>query len=269
MIRQSKGFTLVELVTVILILGIVSVGIGSFVVMGTRIFVDSSLTDQVLSESRYALQRMTRELRTAMPNSIRLTTNGSSDQCIEFVPIVVSSSYLEWPFFGDTALNTGKVFRDTSNTTAIQTGQRVYVFPSSEADVYETSSHFAVLDNVDVENDVITLGFTSSVSFLEKSPSKRVYFVEQPVSYCINSIKNELQRYSGYGYRTSQPLLIDDSGSIVAKNIVNGVSNPDDRPFHYEPSTLQSNAIVQLNPRFTINGQTIQYQHQVQVINVP
>ena len=35
---KSAGFTLIEMVTVILILGIVVVGLSSFVIFGTRIF---------------------------------------------------------------------------------------------------------------------------------------------------------------------------------------------------------------------------------------
>ncbi len=35
------------------------------------------------------------------------------------------------------------------------------------------------------------------------------------------------------------------------------------------PATLVNNAIVQLQPQFAVVGEKFQYQHQVQVINVP
>ena len=70
---NTLGFTLVEMVTVIIILGILVIGVSSFVILGTRIFVESTSVDQVLSQSRFAMERMTRELRNALPNSVRLS----------------------------------------------------------------------------------------------------------------------------------------------------------------------------------------------------
>ncbi|MCU7376323.1 type II secretion system protein [Paucibacter sp. O1-1] len=92
---KTAGFTLIEMVTVILILGIVIVGVSSFVIFGTRIFVESSAVDQVLSQSRFGIERMTRDIRRAVPNSIRvLTATDGSYQCIELLPISASTSYL-------------------------------------------------------------------------------------------------------------------------------------------------------------------------------
>lgn len=271
-IRRSKGFTLVELVTVITILAIVSVGIGSFVVMGTRIFIDSSLTDQVLSQSRYALQRMTLEIRTALPNSIRVAERNQT-QCIEFVPTITSTSYLQLPFQEDAIQNSGVVFKDKGNTL-IRSNSRIYVFPTSNDDVYladsdKRSVRYAEIKNVNDDGDTLGLTFANAVQFAEKSPSRRAYVVSQPVSYCFNGIADQIIRYQDYGFNRNQPMTIADSqGSLLATNIVNDI-NSGDFVFYFEPASLVNNAIVQLAPRFSIGGEAIQYQHQVQVINVP
>ncbi len=270
--RKSKGFTLVELVTVIMILGIVSAGIGGFVVTGTRIFIDSGLTDQVLSESRYALQRMTREIKAALPNSIRISRDNQL-QCIEFVPTKTSSAYLSVSFTESGASQLGTVFRNADNNL-IAAEDRMYIYPTSAAEVYRTGagfglSKYAEIQTVSSDPDEIGLFYKQPVIFAEKSPSRRAYFVHQPVSYCVNGITDQLIRYAGYGFEVIQPMTFaDDKGSLLATNIVNNISAAD-LMFQYTPSSLVNNAVVQLTPRFSIDGQSIQYQHQVQVINVP
>ena len=53
---RHKGFTLVELVTVIIVLGIVSIGVTSFIRSGVQIFNDVSERDELLSQSRFQKQ---------------------------------------------------------------------------------------------------------------------------------------------------------------------------------------------------------------------
>ena len=88
-----KGFTLIELITVIVLLGILSVGISSFLNFGTQIFVDATNRDEIISTARFSVERLNRELRKALPNSVRATDNGNSidpitRQCIEYTPII-------------------------------------------------------------------------------------------------------------------------------------------------------------------------------------
>ncbi|MEC9260142.1 MAG: prepilin-type N-terminal cleavage/methylation domain-containing protein, partial [Pseudomonadota bacterium] len=70
--RHNRGFTLIELVTVIVILGVASAGIASFVRGSMQTYIDVSTREQLLSESRFAIERLKRELRNAVPNSVRI-----------------------------------------------------------------------------------------------------------------------------------------------------------------------------------------------------
>ncbi|MFB2721251.1 PilW family protein [Shewanella xiamenensis] len=274
MARSLQGFTLVEMVTVILILGILVVGVSSFIIFGTRIFVESSSVDQVLSQSRFAVERMTRELRSAVPNSVRLNGNGLTYQCVEFVPIEASTTYLAMPIAPSAAALTGTVILDNV-TSKIAANQYVWVYPLTDSDVYNSARQKrAQINTVSSAANQVTLTFTANARFAEASPRQRIYFASAPVSYCFEkaSSTNELtlRRYTGYGLNANQPTPSDmSSGVLMAQSVANVLSNNADLPLILTPSSLVNNAMVHLQPRFNVNGETFQYRHQVQVINVP
>ncbi|ABE56613.1 MSHA biogenesis protein MshO precursor [Shewanella denitrificans OS217] len=275
---RTTGFTLVELVTVILILGVMVIGVSGFIIFGTRIFVESSSVDQVLGQSRYAIERMTRELRGAVPNSVRLSNNDNW-QCLEFVPIEASTSYLTMPIAPDTpAANTGTVIIDDPDNSQISAGQWALIYPLTDTEVYDVSEAKRFqLASVAVLADALTLGFATQVRFEQASPRQRVYFASQAVSYCfeqlVAGVPGDLYRYSAYGLQQTQPnpntMPVTRVRSLMGQNIINELSINADLPLSLTPSSLMTNAIVQLQPRFRVLGETFQYRHQVQVINVP
>ncbi|SIR01865.1 MSHA biogenesis protein MshO [Shewanella morhuae] len=275
---STRGFTLVEMVTVILILGILVVGVSSFILFGTRIFVESSSVDQVLSQSRFAVERMTRELRSALPNSLRVNTDSLTYQCIEFVPIEASTTYLTMPIIPAAAASTGIVILDNT-ASAIRVNQFAWIYPLVDADVYSSARQkrsqvkTIAISDPSFEHQV-TLTFTAPTRFAEGSPRQRIYFGTNPVSYCFEKVaaSNELQlqRYSSYNFSTIQPKPnMMGVGVLMAQSVANSLTNNTDQPLTLTPSTLVNNAMVHLQPRFNVNGETFQYRHQVQVINVP
>jgi MSHA biogenesis protein MshO len=272
---KTAGFTLIEMVTVILILGIIVVGVSSFVIFGTRIFVESSAVDQVLSQSRFGIERMTRDIRRAVPNSMRvLTATDGSYQCLELLPISTSTSYLNAPFFPQTAQNSLTAIKSVGSITGAQS---VLIYPLTTAEIYHplgtTAKRFTV-QSVAESGDQLTINLTQSVRFTEASPLKRLYLADNPLSYCfINTANNiELRLYQDYGYQPNQPSptmspTVMGGGVLMAQNITNTLAvNP---AIILMPSTLITNAIVHLQPVFSVNGETFNYQHQVQVMNVP
>ncbi|MGE6451312.1 PilW family protein [Shewanella baltica] len=271
---SKRGFTLVEMVTVILILGILVVGVSSFIIFGTRIFVESSSVDQVLSQSRFAVERMTRELRSALPNSLRVNTDSLTYQCIEFVPIETSTTYLTMPIIPAAAASTGIVILDNTSS-AIRVNQFAWIYPLIDADVYSSARQKrAQVKTIAISGNQVTLTFTAPTRFAEASPRQRIYFGLSPVSYCFEkgASGNDLQivRYAGYNFNTVQPNPATmGTGVLMAQSVANRLDNSNDLPLILTPSSLVNNAMVHLQPRFNVNGETFQYRHQVQVINVP
>ena len=60
---KQQGFTLIELVTTIVILGVLAVGASSFLRFGSQIFIDAIDRDEIISSARFSLVRLNRELR--------------------------------------------------------------------------------------------------------------------------------------------------------------------------------------------------------------
>jgi MSHA biogenesis protein MshO len=74
--RSSAGFTLVEMIMVIVITGIIAGMVAVFITAPVQGYVDSVRRAELTDAADVALRRMTRDVRLALPNSLRTVTNG-------------------------------------------------------------------------------------------------------------------------------------------------------------------------------------------------
>src|SRR5882724_11781791 len=82
----ARGFSLVELVVVIVVLGILGASVAVFINNPVRAYFATVRRAQLTDAADTTLRRMVRDLQTAVPNSIRITTSGST-LYLEFTPI--------------------------------------------------------------------------------------------------------------------------------------------------------------------------------------
>mgnify|MGYP000326952600 CR=1 FL=1 len=268
---NEKGFTLVELVTVIIVLGVLAAGVSSFLKFGSQIFVEANSRDQLISSARFAVERLNREIRSAVPNSIR--TQNSADEsikCIEFMPFVASASYLDIPVAPEP--NSNQISVVAFDDSDFGTDLSAVVYATSPNDVYSgASNHIVELANTAINKAGNVWGITlsSSTRFASDSPTSRVYFIEQATSFCIDA-SGEMRRFSGYTTDASGIPTPYANGVLMAENILFQDENSDDIDFFtVSQATLQRNGQVIVFLQFGSNEERISFNNEVQVPNVP
>ena len=253
------GFTLVELITVMMVLGILSVGTVKFINDSSQGFASTISRSELASESRFLIQRLSRELREALPNSVRV-----SGPCIEYVPIVAASRYDEVPIASPDLSFLAIPVEPTLSSAPVHAA----VYP--EGDLYTLSSVGSVSPIVTVSspdgNNQVTVSFTAAHRFMQQSPTKRVYLVSTPVSYCLDDAK--LYRYSNYGFQALQGVPATLPGNLpnralAAERIISAT------PFSVVQASLARNAIVSLDIEFSRGNDVLLVNQSVQVRNVP
>ncbi len=269
----SAGFTLLELVTVLVLLGIALVGVSTLLGNMSGMYLQSAERDKLLSESRFVLERLNRELRDAVPNSLRVS-NTAGWSCLEFVPFTAVARYRNIVLAPDTTstIDVVSMVSDFSPSA----GQWLLVFPQQDVEIYSASAQKVQLHASPLSNDGDGNGFTyrlqlaQAFGFGAASPARRLYLLDTPVSYC--ALGNEIRRYQGYALQSSQPVPGSglSNGALMARNLVNNLST---QPlFVLAPPALTRNSLVQIQLEMAAAqdaGTVLSYSHLVQVSNVP
>ena len=270
--RYQQGFTLVELVTVIVILGVLASSITSFLRFGTKSYTDAADREALISTARFVVERLNREVRHALPNSIR--TIGDNNQCLEFVPIDKSVIYLDIPVAPETPSNSVEVvmLEDPLNTST----EYVAIYALNSDDIYNTApgviEAFSSVNNTGDKQTPSTITFASNILFSAESPTNRLYFIESPVSYCIES--NSVFRYQGYGFGNYASNGLPNVGTttarvLMAEHIANFSTSGNVAPFSTFPATLQRNGLALTRLKFVRNLEEVVFNNEIQVPNVP
>jgi len=247
--RYQRGFSLLELVAVIVLLGVTAVATSQFIGQGMGIYVDTVRRDSLQQQGRFAIERLSRELRNALPGSVRV-----QGYCIEFVPIEAASSYL-----GNVAdfAQTGFQAVDFDYTSSAVSGRSVAVYTVANEDVYSIGrgavAELLSVAAVDSSQRRVKLAEDSDPGhrFWRESPTGRFYIVTAPVSFCLSA--NQLLRHSDYGWLAVQSSSSGDlgSGQLLAESIVSLDAAGDPiAVFAFNSGTLQRAGAVHLDFRF-------------------
>lgn len=271
--HNNRGFTLVELVVVIVLLGIIGVSTFAYLGFGGQIFRDTVERSALASEGRFVVERLTREIRNALPASVRVNGN-----CIEYVPVLSSSLYLSLPTSGATSVPFDVAESAEGIPLSEYQGRRVFVYANTEAHIYEGDSSDArwhAIEGVARDGSVLTFDIQTGV-FGQESPARRYYVASTPVSWCQSGAA--LERFEGYGWFALQlsatglaaecAALASCSSAVMARQVSPVAGRP---LFQVEPATLRRNALIELD--FQVQrlrtSETARFNHEIHVPNVP
>lgn len=249
--KFQSGFTLIELIAVIVILSVlVSIGTG-FVVKTTESYQRTQTRALLVNTSRQALERMTRQLRNALPYSVRMT---NANSCIEFMPIVAAGNY----------------FNPVPDQTNLAEPRAV--IPTSPLDVNFGNPRFVTIGAM-AANEIYgatassragyaggSINLTAAKRWQRNSINKRFYLLDNPQAFCV--VGNELRFYEDLNVNDSGVTLTGDS-SIIARNIAAG------SPFSLSAGSENRGTLVAIALDFSSGGETINFTQQVSIRNAP
>lgn len=265
----SQGFTLVELIVVITIMAILAAAVSVFIGNPTQSYFDLETRAELTDTADAALRRMARDINNALPNSVRVTTNGA-DSFLEFIPVSAAGRYrasvgtsvsdnpLDFSLASDTFDVLGRAVNVSAGDKLV-----IYNLGIAGADAYEGSN----IRNLQTTGNLSTLSFSGSTPFPLDSPSSRFYIVSTAASYMCDMSNGTLRLFSGYAILTTQPAsLATLSGLTPSRELA---SNLTACSISYQAGVSQRSGIVNISLALSKNGATVRLLHQVSVVNSP
>lgn len=266
--KSSSGFTIVELIVVITILAIVASLASTFIARPTQTYFDIEIKANLSDRADNALRRMAREIRNALPNSVRVTSNGA-DSLIEFIPIQAAGRYRA--DVGNASTDNPLDFNASTDTfdvlgpaVTVSSGDKlvIYNLGVAGADAY-AGSNIRPLSTTGTLN---SLGFSGG-TFPFPSPASRFFVVSTATSFACDLTNRRLLMYSNYPIPVSQPSSIAALNALTTARLL--ANNVTGCQISYGSGIQQRNGIITINLVLSQDTANVRLMHQINVVNTP
>ncbi len=291
-----SGFTLVELIIVIVITGILAIVAAALIRGPVEGYFAQANRADLVDMAQQALNEMATDIRGALPNSVRV----SGSNALELIHVVDGARYRSGPaprVSGDThspqyyylQFNTADADFNLLGTFTQLGASRPVTLSNDYLVIYNlgisgsggtcgTSSGGA---NAYDASCVITppgtsitvstsspsfpnedhIHLSSGFKFAYPSPDDRIYLVDTPVSYICSG--GSLIRYWNYALSSTQPVPPTGATSGLVVDHLSACR------FTYTPGTAQRNGLATLELTVTRHGESVTLVEQVHVDNAP
>jgi MSHA biogenesis protein MshO len=278
--ESQRGFTLVEMIVVIVITGIIGGMVAMFIRAPVRGYTDSARRAEMTDIADTALRRISRDIRLALPNSVRVT--GTCDgtaaaTCfIEFLPTSGGGRYRS----GTGGAPGGELdftqpdssFEVIGTPPVMVAGDSVVVYNlgMAGADAYAGSNRVAA----SIAGQIVTFAAPKSFTLdsCQRDPATgdvvggcRFQVISTPVTYACDPVAGTLTRWQGYAIQPAQPgvLPVGGTAALLANNVSSCI-------FTYNVSaTAERSGLVTMHLTITEQGENVSLYSATHVSNVP
>jgi MSHA biogenesis protein MshO len=300
--RKKSGFTLIEVIVVIVLLGILGSAAGLLIVKPIQAYTDIERRQRLVDQGEMALRQIARDIRRALPNSIRALNTVGTGFATEMINTVDGARYRDeigGDFVDDDDVLDFTVadahfnllgHLNTVDPPVPLDDVRIVIYSTSPDVTYQHAANDTSPGIITPSTTTLTLTLNSPIppdtddaeyhiemdpafEFSQQSPGQRLFLVNGSISYICDLGTREIFRYSNYNYQVNQetvralmtaPTGINATESLLVSNVTNCLID-------YSPGTSQRGGLVTLE--MTIqdqdSGEAINLMHQVHVVNVP
>ena len=273
---KTNGFTLIEMVIAITILGIVG-GLAALIIDRTVDGYDATARRGKLhSGARLAIDRIAREARHALPNSVCTyngtncnntadrvyflkTTEGGEYQTLSGT-YASGNSRAVLPITPATASSFDVLSANSLNASA---NDWVVLYNTNNTAIYNTTNKRKQISSIttkDVDgigpaNDIAVINFAGAISFPGHSPSRRFQIIENNATlFYLNG--TDLYRATSTFAAPNTPI----NEQILLQNVTA-------LTFSYIPGTQQRASVLRIDLTLTIKNESIHIIHEVHIQN--
>ncbi|MBI2994810.1 MAG: type II secretion system protein [Gammaproteobacteria bacterium] len=299
---RAPGFTLIEMVTVITLTGIIAVVVSMGIREPIQGFVDLSKRAELVDVAELALRRMSREIRLALPNSVRIsdgatqglqtcTASAGSTCAVEFLRTLDGGRYRSesdgtdnTQCASDTDLLDFTAGNDCFEILGALTSLPTAVPGAVQSDCLQGDTDCMAIFNTgqpganayDGDNiaaiqsasaDAVTFDISPESSFPLQSPRQRFHIVDMPVSFVCASGAGTVTRHADYPIAAVQSTSPGGSSTLLANRVQSC-------RFAYSQGTGSRNALLTAEVVISDtdsagNANNVRMIEQIQVPNVP
>lgn len=293
--RRARGVTLIEMVVAIVLVAIV-VGATVYFAFPVRQAADLAIRAELTDAADNALQRMARDLRLALPNSVRLAGSG---KYVEFLAVHTAGRYRADGYGDGTPVGAtcDGVSGDSDRLVFDVADDCFKPIGTVPATISDASGHRLVLNNYGQNfsgqnayeavasadrnwraiSGTATAGNNDRIRFspatdsfkrhLHDSPGRRFFIISGPVTYGCDTTLGELKRYSGYAIPVTQQTSGLGTGNLIAKNVSECL-------FEYKDEVAPQIGLLTMTLSLSkaVSGggtETVRLFHAIHVRNVP